>query len=371
MPVITEDAIRELAGFRGGAAPVTTCYLDVDGRRYVRHQDFEHELQGLLRQARSQANGTASVHKDLERIEDFVKRGINRSRTRGLAIFACSSHGLFEVVPLPVPVRNQVVVNDLPAVGQLEAVVQERRRTGVLLVDRQRSRIFVFDLGELVDRSELLDELPRDYDHRGERERGDVVNHVEELAHQHLRRAARALFSVHQEHGLHHVVLGCPDELVSVVESALHRYLRERLIGRLNVPVAAPLSDIEAALVEIEISEERAREARLVGRLREAAGAGRQGVTGLAGSLDALGSGRVETLVVSHGYREPGWRCVPCGRLFPVGRACPQCGTAMLELDDVVEEAVEQALAGAAQVEICIDNADLDVMGRVGALLRF
>ena len=33
MAVITEAAIRELAGFRGQDAPVTTCYLDVDGRR--------------------------------------------------------------------------------------------------------------------------------------------------------------------------------------------------------------------------------------------------------------------------------------------------------------------------------------------------
>jgi len=32
--IITEDAVRELAGFNGEGVPVTTCYLDVDGRRY-------------------------------------------------------------------------------------------------------------------------------------------------------------------------------------------------------------------------------------------------------------------------------------------------------------------------------------------------
>ena len=45
MAVISEAAIRELAGIRGGVAPITSCYLDVDGRRLVRHQDVEHELQ--------------------------------------------------------------------------------------------------------------------------------------------------------------------------------------------------------------------------------------------------------------------------------------------------------------------------------------
>ena len=40
-------------------------------------------------------------------------------------------------------------------------------------------------------------------------------------------------------------------------------------------------------------------------------------------------------------------------------------------VDDVVEEAIEAALAQSCRVEVCRDNADLDVLGRVGALLRF
>ncbi len=44
VPALTEAAIRELASIKGQAAPVTSCYLDVDGRRFVRRQDLEHEL---------------------------------------------------------------------------------------------------------------------------------------------------------------------------------------------------------------------------------------------------------------------------------------------------------------------------------------
>jgi len=38
---------------------------------------------------------------------------------------------------------------------------------------------------------------------------------------------------------------------------------------------------------------------------------------------------------------------------------------------DVVEEAVEEALAQSCEVEICVGNADLDVLGGIGALLRY
>jgi hypothetical protein len=69
VPVIAAEVVRKLASFRGEEAPVTTCYLDVDGRRYLRHQDLEHEVSVLLRGARPKANGDTSVARDLHRIE--------------------------------------------------------------------------------------------------------------------------------------------------------------------------------------------------------------------------------------------------------------------------------------------------------------
>jgi hypothetical protein len=40
-------------------------------------------------------------------------------------------------------------------------------------------------------------------------------------------------------------------------------------------------------------------------------------------------------------------------------------------VDDVVEEAVEEALIQSCRVAVCDGNADLDVLGRIGALLRY
>jgi hypothetical protein len=54
-----------------------------------------------------------------------------------------------------------------------------------------------------------------------------------------------------------------------------------------------------------------------------------------------------------------------------LGRRCPLCSGEMEQVDDVVEEAVEEALAQACRVSVCNENPDLDVMGRIGALLRY
>lgn len=371
MAVISEAAIRELAGIRGDVAPIISCYLDVDGRRLVRHQDVEHELDGVLRDARQRANGHRSVHDDLRRIETYVKGGLDRSATRGLAIFACAPADLWEVIELPKPVRSCVVINHAPAVGQLEAMLQEHEPIGVLLADKQRAQLYVFELGQLVDRSELLDELPRDYDSRGERERGTPQHHREELAHQHLRNAARAAFELWQARGFHHLALGAPDAIASELEQALHPYLRVRLCGRVPVGVGANAADVLAAAEVVEAEVERSREAALVARLKEAAATGRRGVAGLAGTLSALGQHRVERLVVSKGFAHEGWRCPETGALALIGPTHPDTGSAMVRVGDVVEDAMQEALNQGVPVTICVGDADLDVLGRIGALLRY
>lgn len=371
MAVITEAAIRELAGIRGDLAPITSCYLDVDGRRLVRHQDVEHELDGMLRAARQRANGHKSVHDDLRRIEAFVKAGIDRRETRGLAIFACAASDLWEVIELPKPVRSHLVINHAPAVGQLESMVQEHEPVGVLLADKQRVQLFVFAMGRLVDRSELLDELPRDYDSRGERERGTPEPHREELAHQHLRHAARAAFDLWQAQGFHHLVIGAPDAIASELERDLHPYLRERSCGRIPVAVGAPFTEVQRAAEAVELEVERRREGVLVARLREATATSRRGVAGLADTLTALNERRVERLLVSRGFAREGWRCPETGALLSIGPTNPANGVAMIRVTDVVEDAIEEALTQGIPVTICVGHADLDVLGRIGALLRY
>jgi peptide subunit release factor 1 (eRF1) len=370
MAALTEAAIRELAGIRG-EAPITSCYLDVDGRRLTRHQDVEHELEGMLRGARQRANGHRSVHDDLRKIEAYVRAGIDRSETRGLAIFACAATDLWQVIELPVPVRSQVVINHAPAVGQLEAVMQEHESIGVLLADRQLARLFVFELGRLVERTELIDELPRDYDLRGLRERGTPEHHIEELAHQHLRHAARAAFDLWQARGFHHLAIGASDAIASELEGALHPYLRERLCGRVHLSVGASHAEVRDAAEAVEAEVERAREASLVARLKEAAATGRRGVAGLPDTLAALNEHRVERLVVSKGFTQEGWHCPETGVLAMVGPTNPASGSPMERVDDVVGDAIEEALAQGLPVTICVGNADLDVLGSIGALLRY
>lgn len=368
MPVITEDAVRSLAAIRSDNA-VTSCYLDVDGSRYVREADYERVFESMVRRVRS--NGAAKPPAaDLERIESLVRGGFDRSRVRGVAVFSSVLDDLWEVIELPVSVRSQLVVNASPAVGQLEGVIQQSITIGVLVADKTRARVFVFNLDEVIEHHEITDDLGRDYDTVGEQDRGGVDDHREELEHQHLRHAASLLWSAFQSHGFDHVAIAAPDQFASELEADLHPYLRERLRGSLSVEPSASEAVIRAAVLEMETQIERDRVRGLVEELRSSVGAGSKAVAGLDGVLDALADRRVDRLLVSDGYSIEGWQCGTCGRLAAVGREC-RCGAEMHHVDDVVEHAVDDALTNSCTVDICRENADLDVLGRIGALLRY
>jgi peptide subunit release factor 1 (eRF1) len=373
--LLSDETVRTLAAYQGAGSPVTTCYLDVDGRRLPTHRDVQQELARLVRSAGLNGGGRnavdSSVKRDLHRMEQYVK-GQARGSTRGLAMFSCSAAGFWQVYELPVRVSSQLVVEPVPCVRQLEVLLEDYQRIAVLLTDRQRARLFVFELGELVEHSEQVDRLARrSDDDRGERVKTRQGSQLSEQARQHLKRAAQLAFDVLQRTGFDHLAIAAPSDVLADLEHSLHPYLRDRLVEPLHLGVGASDGQIAAAAMELEQRLERKSEADQVTQLRDAVRSGGRGVAGLAPTLGALSDGRVDRLFVSAGYQAEGWQCDGCRRLAAVGRSCPRCHTKMEPVPDVVELGVARTLSNHGRVQVCVDNADLDVMGRFGALLRY
>jgi peptide chain release factor subunit 1 len=371
---ITEDMVRALVAFRGTEAPVTTCYLDVDGRNLPTHRELQHAFDSLVKRAGLNGHGHQSVSKDVARMGRHV-RGLKRSKARGLAMFSCTAQGFWEVHELPMPVTSQLVVHDTACVQQLEDVVDRSMRIGLLVTDRQRARLFVYELGEVVERSEADDPLERQGgDDRGELVKTRVGSQRQQQARQHVKHAAQHAFDVLQSTGFDWLVIGAPTpDVLTELEQALHPYVRDRVVERLQVPIALSEDQLTKLAADAEDAVERRTAAALVARLRDGAGSNgaSRAVYGLDATLAALCARRVDRLVVSRGFAAEGWRCGGCGCLAVVGRRCPGCSGEMRYVSDVVEAAVHETLTQNRRVTVLIDSADLDVLGRIGALLRF
>jgi peptide chain release factor subunit 1 len=370
---ITAEDVRYLVAFRGTEAPVTTCYLDVDGRHLASHREVQQAFDVLVRQAGLNGHTHPSVTDDVARMARHV-RGLKRTRARSLAMFSCSAEGLWAAHELARPVASQLTVHDTACVRQLEETLDHSMRLALLVTDRQAARLVVHQLGELIDSREILDPLTRQGDDdRGDRVKTRLGRQRQQQARQHVRHAAGAAFDLLRTNAFDWIVIAAPTPAVLAdLEQALHPYVRARVADRQQLPVGLSDEQLLRAAAQAEAEIERRSATTLVTRLREGAAAGMdRAVLGLERTLAALAAKRVDRLVVSRSFFPEGWRCDGCGALAMVGRRCPRCHHEMHHVDDVAEEAVHQALCQHRSVTVLVDNPDLDVLGRIGALLRF
>jgi peptide subunit release factor 1 (eRF1) len=79
----------------------------------------------------------------------------------------------------------------------------------------------------------------------------------------------------------------------------------------------------------------------------------------------------VEILLFDEGFAVPGGACPACGWLGVSLDHCPVDGTELEQRDDIVERAVEAALAQSAEVLVVRHHQDLGSLGSIGAVLRF
>jgi peptide chain release factor subunit 1 len=377
MTNVDHSVVRKLALWDPNGVPITSVYLTVDGRRYPRKSEYEVRLDELLRRARAQAEAEGlskealrSVHGDLESMSSFARDEFERGDTRGLALFSAKAAGLWEEVRLPRPVRDRATVASAADVLPLEQVLETYRPMCMALVDYEKARVFLSELGRVEEVTDLFDDVPGRHDQGGWSQMR-MQRHVDDHRLRHLKRVAEALFQLLKTRPFDSLVLAGPAEARLDLEHTLHPYLKERVRAGLTLAMTATLDEVAARCLEVEEDLERRNEAAKVEALKAAAESGGKAVTGLPGTLAALAEGRAGEIMVSPDLSAPGFSCPSCGRLTDRGTKCPACGSKMEPVPDVVEEAVAQALRQGCRVETVLHPDELAQYGGIGALLRF
>jgi peptide chain release factor subunit 1 len=374
---IDRGHLRRLADVRPDRGRVLSVFLNLDPSQFATVPARASAITSVVDDAQRKVkdcNGLDHdehmwLKADVERVREALQGGgVAENGARGVAVFACQAAGLLEVIPLRRPVDSRVVVDRTPCIEPLIAQA-DGERWGVLLVNRRAARIFQgpADLLEETDRVE--DDIHRQHD-QGGWSQSNYQRSVEKDVLDHLGHAADVLFAAHKAKPFQRVLIGCPQELTGEVESRLHAYLRERLVGRLQLDVEnASLDDVRRATSSEREAFETRREREALDRLAEGVGRGARGVGGLAGTLAALNEARVETLLIAGGFAARGVRDPSTSLLYPADDAP---GDRELEsLPDVVETAIEKALDQSAEVLRITRHDDLGPLGGIGAVLRY
>ncbi|MCI0353412.1 MAG: hypothetical protein L0Z53_28670 [Acidobacteriales bacterium] len=375
--MITRDQLRELAQIESPEGAAVSFYFQPTRPANKAHREELILVKDLVRGAMKQANGAA--RDDLDRILRSAEQ-LHGNHSIAKAIFACSARGIWREFNMPAGAgASTVVLNSRFHLAPLISALDHALRCAVMLLDREKAYIFVLGEGEGFEVSsveQIVSDTPRRVRAAGFAGYEDrhIERHIDNEAMRHYKRAAERLKEIVETRGLEKVLIGCRDDSWPEVESQLHSYVRQRLVGRFPAdPATVTNAGVREQASQV-VGERRAseREALVREALGEAQRNGR-GVTGLRNVLLSLERGEIQTLLLAHGFSAPGVECRHCGHLDSRNSAqCDVCGRETTERENLLDALVSRAISnGSVDIVPITGNGAFERAGNIAALLRF
>ena len=295
--MITAERVNGIVRFQANGLPVVSLYCRVDPGASQR--EVRARVDSLLDQIRPLAKDRTldhrhrlSVRADIERIKDAL--GSERWRPGTVAIFSCSGRDLYEEIPLPRRVPEQVMVDATSLARPM------------LPVSRPEDRI---------------------------------QNRVDEQAKRHFRRVAGVIDQLLRTDGYDVLVAGGHEPELPEFLRLLPHDLRGRVAGTFSAdPAASPEAEIRGSAEGIVRQHQRGQDERLVDQVLELAATDGPAAIGLPECLRAGSMSAIETLLVRDGAAVPGVVCDDSRWLAASGELCPVCGRHTRYTPDVLDE---------------------------------
>jgi peptide chain release factor subunit 1 len=383
-----ERNLAQIESFHPEKGRTLSLYLDTDPTRGA-GRNLRAQIESVLRPIRSELrDGRAAAQLDAAAATLTHELEALHPVPRAVAAFSCPESGFVRVVPLPEPVVPTADWQPSPRLKELVAAIDEHERTIVVLVDRERARIYRVFMGQIEEAAEL--ERPSDRGeepgtaHRKARsgrqssaipmEYGErnVERRHEWHVRQHLERVLTAVRDKSSLAADRVLVGGAKDtvhELLALMPPRVRT--RARLISGLNVGDSR--AEVLARVMEAQERAEREAEEELVDNLLERDRS--HSVFGVAPVMEAVSDAHVHTLVYGTDVNATGCECDVCGWLMsgPTADTCPRCGGPMRAVPELIERMVHRVLESGGRIEEVRGPASrtLEYKGGLAALLRY
>jgi len=266
-----------------------------------------------------------------------------------------------------------------PHIAPYLGALDEFERYTIVATDKSHARILTVFLGAVESTIEIRDNSRATHIHTAGTDhlesQSQFQRHADENASKHVRHIVRELETATQNRASGRIVIGGNVEAVSELFRTLPKRLRARVTGTLSLSMADSTEHLIKTAQQAQFDAERRFELDGVGRLLEAAGAGRKGVTGLRETLASLGERRILSLYYAEDLQILGKECVDCKALFPADaeEKCAQCGGLLNTSNELLDLILIKALETGAQIEQVRRSAaeKLRTAGSIGAFLRY
>ena len=313
------------------------------------------------------------VRKDLERFEDYFNTQKPQFR-KAVCLISGLEGGYWKEYHLAVPVPSGIFVDKTPYLKPLLDCAGSYPRYLALLVSKDEARIFIVQMGEILEYGEVKTPGVMGRHKKGgwfALSQDHYERHVDYHVQLHLNEVVRKLEDFIRQQGIRRVVIGGPQEAVSMCREMLPKATAEKVVGTFAAGMYEPAPQVLEKAVPVLSEAERQDRQRTVDELVERAYKNNRAVMGLDDVLQMAQEKRIMTLVVDPGLHQPGFVCANC-RALSLGREnCRFCGGPVDGVNYLIDLLMQKTVEQGGRVETAPDNEKLQGAGKIGAILRF
>lgn len=319
--------------------------------------------------------------KKIEKISANIKERIRLLKvpreTRSIAMF-CEMGKDGKLYHIPAYIPSKFVVESDFYVHPFIKALENYPKYLVLVLERDKARFFDFFLGKIEEISQII---ASDVPQRINAGRAEwkalretrVQKHIIDHENRHLKKISAEAENYFKfgKKGYSYLVLGAHKELANKFSGFMGEKSRSKLIGSYFVTPKYRISEIKAKSHQIAEDFERKEEEKIADILLNASGKRENfAVLGLNFTLENYYLHNVKEFIIGRDYAQKGFLCLKCHYISSYEKICPIDKAGMVEVDDVVDEIIEEAIANKIKVKHFIyHNEKFDRFG-IGAILR-
>ncbi len=377
--MISSKTLRELGDLWTEAADALSIYFEPSPPSELSQREETTLAKERIQQAIGTVGHLQVVGSTAPRA--FVQRAIeaiaDMEGTRGCAkvIFAAPRNNIWREFDVPGKFGVRVDLGKAFTIAPLVAQQENQPRFGVVLVDRDHTRMFLLAAGALSEDNECLAGEPQKLTTPGARRSSHIERSKDDRTLKRFRAIGSQLLRARERHDFDSLLLGCRDELREAIEEVLPPQLKQHLIGHFRVdPATTTLREVQEKAEKVIAAHDCEELRELEAKTMDEAATARVGALGLPDVIEALARNEVRMLLLPDPrtrFTQGAGLCSKCGHLaLDSGKQCSLCGGLMRYFTRADEAMVRKACAAKAQIR-SLRHTSAHPEKEVGAWLRF
>jgi peptide chain release factor subunit 1 len=373
--------LKEILNFIPTGELIISIYLPVDSSKLSR-QDYITQLNSMIGQSRESLEKDENLNRNqkknlldlFEKIKKYVNEVFRPESAKTLLIYA-GEKGFWEEIRLPVVLKPRLVIDPKPHTQVLRNLLQNYKRYGILLIDKEKAQIYSMYLGEIKEYlAAFISDVPPKVNYRSQLafKEKNILSRIEEKLHHFFKLANDRTFELFRDGKFDSLILAGRKEILSQFKNYLHSYLQQKYIGDIHAEPDTPITIIKEKARKIITESENKYKNELINKLIDEYNPNGWSVLGVEATISALIREQVRIVVYDINFKTDGYICNACNYMTvkPI-EECPYCKGKLVYYNDITDEIVENAVNQGCEI-VDVDGSErLIQAGSIGAVLRY